>query len=485
MSKLTKMLNGRPEGPDRPIPANQYTADEAHQGSRQQAEAKPVRVPKPANSNQRQLLLVSSSAVLEEGGPPLAGVYTVIAVLLMIFGAIAWAASTDVSTSTLAPGAVQPTGHIVQVQHYEGGIVASVPVREGDVVEAGTVLMVLEPNTSGADLQQMLARHGFLSIATERLRAEAFGHEPDFDAWIPDYPDLVMNQIDILEAGRAALEGEQAILRSRIDQRQTDIEIYQNQVDNLLQQRAVVGEQLRMRQTLLERGLASRLTVLDVQREYTQVEGDLALARTNLARAEQAVEEAKHSVAELELRYRSDSIDELGTAAGELAQINESLVSLQDQALRREVIAPTRGIVNQLSATLPGQVIEPGQPVASLVPSDGGLMVEARLKPADVGYVQIGQRADLSVEGFDVAQFGVLPGVVTYIAPTTVTLEDGSSYYRIRIEPEAQQIGHAGNLHELIPGMVVQSTIHTGSQSMLAYLVRPVYRSLSQAFSER
>src|SRR5690606_30518820 len=112
------------------------------------------------------------------------------AVLLMIVGAIAWAANTMVTNATLAPGMIVPTGNVIEVQHYEGGIVASVPVSEGDLVEEGQVLMVLDPTAVGADLQQMLARQAFLSIATERLRAEAAAREPDFDAYIHDWPDL-------------------------------------------------------------------------------------------------------------------------------------------------------------------------------------------------------------------------------------------------------------------------------------------------------
>jgi HlyD family secretion protein/adhesin transport system membrane fusion protein len=281
------------------------------------------------------------------------------------------------------------------------------------------------------------------------------------------------------------LEAEQAVLTSRTDQRLTDIEVYRAQMVSLEQQRAVVGEQLSMRRALLERGLASRLTVHDVQREYARIEGDIAQARANLSRAEQAAEEARRAAAEVELRYRSDAIDELGTAAAELAEINETLVGLQDRVFRREVLAPARGIVNRLAATVAGQVVEPGRAIASLVPTEGGLVIEAQLPPADVGYVAIGQHAEITIDGFEMAQFGTVSGIVTYISPTTIMTEEGVPYYRIRVEPETLDIGRGTTQHQLIPGMVVQASIHTGEQSMLSYLIRPVYRSLAQAFAER
>lgn len=468
--------------------SNPLTSITARLGTAQEpaVERKPsMRLQTPANMNLRQLQLVSSAAVLEEGGPPRAGIYTVLAIMLLIFGAIAWAAGTSVTNSTFAPGTVTPTGAVVDVQHYEGGIVAHVPVTEGDFVAEGDILMVLDPTSDDADLQQMLARQAFLGIATERLKAEAFDREPDFDEFIHDYPDLVMNQIDIFNAGLASMEAENSVLLSRIDQRLSDIEIYRAQVDSLERQRAVVGEQLQMRQTLLQRGLASRLTVLDVQRDYTNVEGELAQARTNLARAEQAAEEARRNATELELRYRSDAIDELGAVSAELAEVNEAIIALEDRVQRREVRAPTSGLVNRLGATLPGQVIEPGESLASIVPSEDGLIVEAKLPPADVGYVAVGQTADVTVEGFDASTFGTLAGTVSYIAPTTVVTEEGESYYRIRIALDTQSVGRPGNLHQLIPGMIVQASIHTGTQSMLSYLIRPVYRSLSESFTER
>lgn len=466
-------------------PINRITA-RLNEGADETPAVKPaVRVPKPANMNQQQLQLVSTSAVLEEGQPPRAGILTVIAIMLLLVGGIVWAAGTQVTNSTMAPGRVTPTGAVVEIQHYEGGIVASVPVEEGAMVEAGDILMVLDPTSDDANLQQMLARQAFLSIATERLKAEAFGREPDFDAYLHEYPELVMNQIDILNAGAASLEAERSVLLSRVDQRMSDIEIYRNQVNNLQQQLAVVGEQLNMRRTLLERGLASRLTVLDVQRDYTNVEGELVQARTNLARAEQAVEEARHSADELELRYHADAIEELGSVSAELAEVNESLIALRDRVQRREVRSPTRGLVNHLAANLPGQVIEPGQPVASVVPTEDGLIVEAKLPPTDVGYVAVGQSAEVTVEGFDAATFGTLTGTVTYIAPTTIVTEDGTSYYRTKIALDTNVIGRTGDLHQLIPGMIVQVAIHTGEQSMLSYLISPVYRTLSQSFAER
>lgn len=440
---------------------------------------------RPANSNQRQLALVSSSAVLEEGGPPRAGVLTAFAVLLMILGGIAWAANTTVTNATLAPGAVTPSGRVIQVQHFDGGIVAEVPVREGDLVEEGQLLMVLDPTDASAELQQMLARQAFLSVAVERLRGQVSGREPDFDSYIHDWPDLVMNQIDMLQSGMASLEAEEAILQSRVDQRLTEVEALRGQVESLEGQAAVVGEQLSVHQRLFQQGLGSRLTMLEAQREFARLNGELTQARTGLAGAEQAAEEARRAAVELELRYRSESIAELGETAAELAQVSEALIALQDRVARREVFAPARGIVNQLAATLPGQVVAPAQPIASIVPTDGGLLVEAQLPPADVGYVQIGQHAEISVDGFEMAQFGTIPGTVSYIAPTTVTTEDGTPYYRIFVEPESQSVGRDGNRHQLIPGMVVQASIHTGEQSMLAYLIRPVYRSLASAFGER
>lgn len=455
------------------------------------AEPKTARVPataKPTAAQRielRQLHLVSNSAVLEEGGPPLAGMYSVFAILLLIVSAIGWAANTDVVNASIAPGAVAPSGAVVEVQHFEGGIIADVPVSEGDIVEAGDLLMVLDPTADGADLQQIQARQAALVISAERLRAEAYGREPDFGNYIHTHPDLVMNQIDVLESGRAAQEGEKAVLESRLDQRISDIEIYRLQADNLQQQLGVVGEQLNMRQTLLARGLASRLTVLDVQREYTRIDGELVQARTNLGRSEQAAQEARHAIAELELGYRSKAIEDINAISSELAEVNEMLTRLEDRVARREIRSPTRGIVNALPASTAGQVVQPGQVVASIVPSEGGMVIVAQLSPSDVGYVAVGQEADLMIDGFDLSQFGTLTGTVSFISPTTFATEEGMSYYRIRIEPSAQQIGRNGNLHTLVPGMVVQASIRTGEQSMLSYLIRPVYRSLNDAFGER
>lgn len=433
----------------------------------------------------RKLHLVSGVAVLEEAGPPRSGLYSAFAILLLIIGAVAWAAATNVANMAVAPGSVMPTGTVVEVQHLEGGIVASVPVRKGDQIAEGDLLIALDPTAYRADLDQLRARYAALTITAERLRAEAFDKKPDFDVFLQTHRALVESQIEILEAGRASLAGEQAVLQARLAERDLEIESDRVLISSLEEQLAVVGEQLRMRQTLLERGLAPRFKVLEVQRDYTQLAGELAQARGGLARAKQAAEEARRSLAELELKYRGKATDEFGAVAAELAEVAETLTRLEDRVVRSEIRSPIDGVVHQLAATTPGQVVEPGKTVATIVPSEGGLLIEAQLSPRDVGYVAVGQSAEINIDGFDVAQFGRLPGTVTFVSPSTVRTPEGESYYRIQVTPDAQQIGGHGKAYDLIAGMAVQVSVHTGDQSILSYLIRPVYRSLTSSFGER
>ncbi len=440
---------------------------------------------KGGDGNRRQLTLLSSATMLEESGPPRAGFYAVLAIFLFIIGGALWSAVVPVVTTSVAAGSVVPAGQVQTVQHLEGGIVQSVLVQEGDLVEVGQPLAQLNPVANNADLDQMMVRHAALSVEVERLRAQSMGLEPDFDAFIHDYPEIAFDQIAIYELWVDSLNGQSAILDSQLAQRELEVQTLEGRVESLEQQVNVVGRQLAMQQQLEAQGWGSRARRLEVESAYVRTVGELEEARGNILSAMQGVEEIRQQQTELELTQRNQSANELGRVATELAELDESIRRFEDRVERLAIRAPVRGVINLVAIGGGGGVLAPGATVAEIVPVDGVLEVEARLKPSDVGYVTVGQTAEIIIEGFDVSRYGMVPGRVVRVSASTFVDEEGQSYYKAIIALDETGVGEGVDRHEIVPGMQAQVSINIGEHSLLSYMVKPVYNALNSAFGER
>ena len=432
----------------------------------------------------RSRFLVQSIKLEEQGAPGVISA-AVLVICVLLGAAVAWAGVTRVDEVARAVGEVVPAGSIQAVQHLEGGIVGEIMVRDGDLVEAGDVLIRLAPTASQADLDQMLARRAALLLQAERLRAFAVGRAPDWDAVVDGFAPLKADQQAIYDTQRASLESQAAVIRSQIAQREADLVAFGNQRETLSAEIAILEEEVGIRASLLDRGLASRLTYLDAQRRLTTATGSLSDVLDGITRTNSEVDEAIGRLAELEARLSNEALDAAGAVTAELAEVEEALRDLRDRVERLEVRAPVRGVVNALAVHSVNAVIQPGQELLEIVPMGDELVVEARVLPHDIGHVEEGQAADIRVSSYDFARFGAVPGVVRQLSASTHLDENLRPYYRAVIALDRDHVGDQPGINQIIPGMTVEADIKTGSKTILDYLLRPVSRGFASAFQER
>ncbi len=240
-----------------------------------------------------------------------------------------------------------------------------------------------------------------------------------------------------------------------------------------------------MRRSLYEQGLNSKVLFLNIQRELNEAQGNLSGVVAEQARARETIAEAKLRLNELEKSQREESITELGRLGGEIAQAREALRKLRDRVARLEIVAPTRGYIKGLQFTTIGGVIAPAQVVMELVPIDDVLIAETRISTEDIGHVHLGQPVTVKVSAFDFIRYGGIQGELVSISASTFVDEDGRPYYKGKVALEADAVGEGASAQKIIPGMTVQADIQTGERTLLQYLLKPVYVSLDQAFSER
>lgn len=420
---------------------------------------------------------------LEEGHPPRLIQLTVWLVAAIVACAIGWAAVTKVAQVARAPGEIIPNGHTQPIQHLEGGIVREAVVREGDLVEAGQVLVRLDHTGVMAELEQVRARESSLRLQAERLRAFAEGRI----ATLEDAAEqsLSADQAAILRSQEKARLSQRAVLERQLAGRRADLEALLGQQKTLQRQIAITSEALEMRKTLTQQGLNSKLTFLDVQREMNRVQGELSTVTVNIGRAREAIAEAEQRLIELDSRLSADAMRELGAVTSDLRQIEELRVKLEDRVARTEIVSPVRGIIKDLRAYAAGAVIQPGGFVAEVVPVGRELIVEARVSPSDIGQLRPGQPVAVKVSTYDFAQFGSVPGQLMHVSPSTFHGPNIAPFYKALVRLERGYAGEDPARNPLLPGMTVLADIKTDERTVLRFLLNPVYRAIDTAFQER
>ncbi len=420
---------------------------------------------------------------LEEGGAPWLMRAAVWLAATTIALALAWAAATTVPQVAQGPGEIVPAGNVQSIQHLEGGIVARIHVREGDVVEARQALIDIDPTSALAERDQIASREASLRLQAERLRAFADGRI----AILAESGEvgLSADQAAILRTQERARTSQRAVLDRQVAGRRADLEALLGQQQTLQRQIRITGEALDMRQKLTDQGLNSRITLLDVQREMNRVQGELSTVIVNIGRAREAIGEAEQRLVELDTRLSADAMRELGAVTSELRQVEEARVRLDDRVARTQVTAPVRGVVKELRVRTEGGVIPPGGVLLDIVPIGRELQVEARLQPSDIGQVRIGQNVAVKVSTYDYARFGSVPGKLTHLSASTLIDPQGRPYYKAIVALEKDHVGDDPKRNLVLPGMTVLADIKTDERTVLRYLLNPVYKALDSAFHEK
>jgi len=400
---------------------------------------------------------------------------------------LAWAAVSELDEVAVAMGQVTPQGQVKQVQHLEGGILRQVLVREGSMVREGDVLAQIDLPVQLLNRDELQVRLDGAALARARLLAEA-GDQRDLrlpEAEARRQPQMAAAERETFLTRRRQLDSTITILREQIRQRELDINQLQARRQTLQNDLKLAEERLRISSDLVKDGLISRLEHLQLERDVSQLRGELQGIDPAIARASAAAQEARQREREEVNKFKSDVQANLSKFELEIARNREMLSQASDQVLRTEVRAPIEGQVKNLRSNTIGGVIKPGETIMEIVPLNATLVIETRLSPIDRGYVRIGQDATVKVTTYDFIRYGALKGKVTHISADADTDQRGQSYFRVIVETEKSHLGDNADAWPLTPGMHATVDIHTGSKTVLEYLVRPVLKLRHEALRER
>lgn len=453
-----------PKGPPPPLPGAPMAADEGFLVGRG---------------------ALAQSLMLEERGPNhlirLAGFFVCIMVCLFI----AWAAITEITEVVVSSGEVSPIGSVKRVQHLEGGIVKEIFVGEGDLVTEGEVIFKLDDAGIVPERDQLVTRLSNLELRAQQLGAVISGEEFDVTKIDPRYRDLAKTQVEVLAAKREAFEAQADVLRDQLEQRRNELELLRDQVAGNRRQIQILKQQVGMRKTLEEKGLISKVILLNDQRELARAEAALAELQGKQKTAQNAIDEAESRLAEMESRSRMDAREQYAQVLGEIAELKETIELKNDQIRRLDIRSPVTGIAQELQTETVGGVIAPGSTVLEVIPNDADLFVEARISTQDIGFIFVNQEATVKVTAFDYTRYGGIDGIIQGYSATTVQDEEGNTFYRTRIKLAKNYVGDDPERNRVLPGMEVIADIKTGKKTLLEFLLKPVVKALSESFRER
>lgn len=405
--------------------------------------------------------------------------------LVAILGA--WAAFAEIDRTVRGIGRVIASSELQLVSSLEPGVVEEILVKPGEEVQAGAPLLRLDPTETGASLGSTSATAGALEIKVARLEAELAGRPPRF----PQPADAeAARQLTIeraLYASRQAnLQSALAGARAQLARSRESVIEAQRQADSISSRAIAARSEADLLRPLVEQGLEPRLSLVRAESAATSAEAELAGARATIARAQAQVAESSSNLDRTLRDWRAQAAGELAVAQAELGSRAASLPALEERVARTVLRAPVAGTVNRVLVSTRGGTVGAGQTLVEIAPNDDALIIEARIRPQDIGAIHIGQEAKVGITAFDQSIYGSLEGKVATISPDSIVEErTGEIYYLVRIRTQATAItGDHGKQLEIGPGMVADVALLGDKRTVLQYILSPLSRFRDSAFRE-
>lgn len=369
----------------------------------------------------------------------------IMSVLVMLLLFFIWASNFELDEVTVGVGKVVPSSHEQIIQSLEGGILKELKVHEGDVVEAGQVLALLDPTQIDSGVQESTSRLRAALATAARLQAETAGTPLIFPPEVLADPPLVA--------------AETALYHSRREN-------YTKTISGLTEALSLINRELQLTSSLVAKGAASNVEVLRLKRQANDLQSKLNDA---------------------ENQYIVQAREELAKANAEAASQRSIIIGRADSLKRTVVVTPVRGIVKDIEVNTVGGVIPQRGNLMEIVPLDEQLMIEAQIAPRDVAFITPGQRAVVKLTAYDYNIYGGLEGKVASISPDTIQDEvhRDQYFYRVYIRTDKDYlVNKKGKKFPVYPGMIAMGEIHTGSKTIMEYLMKPLNRA-KEALRER
>ncbi|MFJ4349116.1 HlyD family type I secretion periplasmic adaptor subunit [Pseudomonas sp. NPDC089401] len=411
-------------------------------------------------------------------------IWGVIAFFLFL---IVWASFAPIDEVTRGEGKAIPSSKVQKVQNLEGGIVAEIFAKEGEVVEIGQPLLRLDETRFISNKGETEAERVAMALRVERLSAEVEGTPLKIDDKLREAaPSQASSEESLYASRRQQLNDEVNGLQQQLVQKQQELREFNSKRAQYASSLQLLRQEIGMSEPLVAKGAVSQVEILRLRRSEVETRGELDATQLAIPRAEAAVMEVQSKIEETRGKFRSDALTQLNEARTDLNKATATTKALDDRVNRTLVTSPVRGIVKQLLVNTIGGVIQPGSDIIEIVPLDDTLVIEAKILPKDIAFLHPGQEATVKFTAYDYTIYGGLEAKLEQIGADTITDDDKkTTYYPIRLRTDKSHLGSDDKPLQIIPGMVATVDIKTGKKTIMSYLLKPIIKARTEALRER
>ena len=400
---------------------------------------------------------------------------------------LVWASIARLDQVTRGEGRVVSSNQLQQVQYLEGGIVEEILVAAGTAVKAGDVLVRLDPTQMNVEFSQGQEGFNQLTAQIARLEAQAAIAELNFPrAFENAATHIVTSERALYDARMAELNASLEIEQNKLDQRLQTLEDAKVAVATAKEADVLAAQEYSMVKSLVDKGIEPRVELLRAQQRAAAARGERQRADIAVSRIELEVAEAKGEISRIRKSFSAEAEAELNEVRAELEALKGELPALQDKVARTEVRAPVTGVVNRVLVSTIGGVVDPGETIVEIVPSEDSLVVEARIQQSDIGFLDIGQNAKVSVTAYDSSIYGSMDGAIETISPDAIKDETtGEYYYSITVRTSDEAIRSRKGDFKILSGMAAEVSILNGKRTVLSYIMNPISKVSGKALREQ
>ena len=400
---------------------------------------------------------------------------------------ITWAYFAEIDALTRGQGKIIPSHQLQVIQNLEGGIVIDILVEEGQIVKKGDILLKIDDTGFVTNFVENQLRFDELEAKSIRLIAEANGKPFSVSKEIlKKSPELIKHERSLHLSNLAQLNNNILIYTHRLKQKRIERKEAESKLKQLRSNLSLINKEVKLNEPLVKKGIVSEVEFLQLKRQKNTVYGDLQAIKLSIPRLISIIEEQKNNTKEVKLKFKNAAKEAYNETKAEMSRIKRTNVAREDKVERTDVRSPVNGTINRLLINTVGGIVKPGMDLVEIVPTQENLLVEAKIRPADIAFLYPGQKAVIKFSAYDFAIYGSLEGTLTHISASTIVDEiDKQSYYLVRLKTDKNHLGTEKKKLTLLVGMTADVDIITGKKTVLDYILKPILRATENTLSER
>lgn len=417
------------------------------------------------------------SALEIEATPPSPLKRAVIWIIFFItFGVIGWSYFGKVDEVAVARGKVIPDGRVKVIQPLEPGVIRNIHVREGQRVAEGELLIELDPTIKGADVVSTSRVLAINQAERTRLERELRGTQSAGSSPV---------QRELKEARDAEFSAREDALRLVVTQRENALRASEAILTKLDRTYPLVKEQERSIRTLYDQGVMSRNDLLEKQKEYHAAEQELEAQKKIVQQSRESLEEARRNLEALRRERQRTILTDIVERDKNISALEGEVTKARKMVEMERLVSPVTGTVHGLASYTIGGVVTEAQPVVTIVPDGTPLVVEAQALNKDIGFLRVGQDAEVKLDTFPFQKYGTIKGKVISISPDAFDDEKLGPVYKVRVSLEKTRILVNGRQTLISPGMTVAAEVKTGKKRIIEFFLSPVIKYAKESLTLR